>query len=101
MRRYLKYPRVLQNIILNYLPDRELLPWIDNSKLDFDILSKNPAAIHLLEANPDKIDWDYLSKNPAAIHILMANPNKIDWGLFSENPVIFDLVPKPDIRLLL
>jgi hypothetical protein len=27
-------------------------------------VKKDPAAIHLLKANPDKIDWDMLSSNP-------------------------------------
>ena len=30
--------------------------------------SDNPAAISLLEVNPDKIDWCGLSNNPAAMH---------------------------------
>jgi hypothetical protein len=29
------------------------------------MLSRKPAAIHLLEANPDKINWVFLSQNPA------------------------------------
>jgi hypothetical protein len=28
-------------------------------------MSRNPAAIHLLEKNPDKIEWDWLCINPA------------------------------------
>ena len=40
----------------------ELLDWVDIQKLDWDLLSKNPNAIELLEANPDKINWYYLSK---------------------------------------
>ena len=63
--------------------------WIDKSKLDWGWLSKNPNAIHLLEANPDKIDWYWLSRNPNAMHILEANPDKIDWEQLSRNPAIF------------
>ena len=45
------------------------------------MLSKNPAAIHLLQANPDKIYWYNLPRNPAAIHLLQANLDKIDWEM--------------------
>ena len=46
-----------------------LLNWIPLENLDWDALSENPAAIHLLKANPDKINWYMLSKNEAAIHL--------------------------------
>ena len=56
----------------------KLLPWIDIKNLDWNGLSANHAAIHLLEANLDKIYWRLLSQNPAAIHLLEANPDKIN-----------------------
>jgi hypothetical protein len=31
-----------------------------------------------------------LCKNPAAIHILKANPDRIFWTGFSQNPEIFE-----------
>ena len=34
-----------------------LRSWITIDKINWKI-SNNPAAIHLLEANPDKIDWN-------------------------------------------
>jgi hypothetical protein len=43
----------------------KLRDWIDESKLEWKWLSKNPNAMHLLEANQDKIDWMMLSSNPA------------------------------------
>ena len=57
----------------------KLLDWIHLEKINYDWLSSNsnPAAIHILEKNPDKIDWDWLSENPAAIHILEQNLGKI------------------------
>ena len=39
-------------------------------KLDWDWLSSNSNAIHLLEKNLDKVDWSLLSLNPNAIHLL-------------------------------
>ena len=42
----------------------KLLDWVPLEKLDWDGLSSNPDAIHLLEKNPDKIDWYWLSMNP-------------------------------------
>ena len=53
------------------------------------MLSSNPNAIELLEANQDKIDWNELSKNPNAVHLLEANSDKIDWYILSRNPAIF------------
>ena len=64
----------------------KLLPWIDIDKLNWDMLSSNPNAIHLLEQNPDKINWVALSRNPNAIHLLEQNPNKIYLYNLSQNP---------------
>jgi hypothetical protein len=47
-----------------------------------------------LEANPDKIDWDMLSTNPNAIHLLEANPDKINMCWLSENPNAIHLISK-------
>ena len=62
---------------------------VNPDKINWNWLSTNPAAIHLLEANQDKINWVWFSKNPAAIHILEANPDRIDWYWLSTNPAIF------------
>jgi len=43
-------------------PFWKLRDWIDESKLNWDYLSRNPNALHLLEQNQDKIKWDLLSK---------------------------------------
>ena len=40
---------------------------------------------------PDKIDWDMLSENPNAIHLLEKNKDKINWYNFSANPSIFKI----------
>jgi hypothetical protein len=69
------------------LPD-----WIDETKLDWNTISLNPLAIHLLEANPDRINWKYLSKNPAAIHLLKANLDRVDWIWLSGNPAAIYLI---------
>ncbi len=39
-------------------PVFKLRDWIDMDKIDWKWLSMNPAAIHLLEQNPDKINWE-------------------------------------------
>ena len=70
----------------------KLLDWIDIENLDWNGLSANPAAIHLLEANQDKINWITLSVNPAAIHLLEANPDKINWIYLSQNPNAMSLI---------
>ena len=55
--------------------------------IDWDALSLNKNAIHLLEANPDKINWMNLSENKNAIELLKDNRDKINW----YNPSIFEL----------
>ena len=46
-------------------PIKRLREWVHPEKLDWDLLSQNPAAIHILEQNLDKINYDCLSANPA------------------------------------
>ena len=50
-------------------------------KIDWDGLSTNPNAIHILEKNPQRIDWIHISANPNAIPILEKYLDKIDWDL--------------------
>ena len=64
----------------------KLLKWISIEKLNWDELSSNPNAIHILEKNLDKVDWHWLSSNPNAIHIIENNLDKVDWGMLSTNP---------------
>ena len=58
-------------------------------KVNWTQLSVNPAAIHLLEANPNNINWWWLSKNPAGFHLIEAH-KKFDWYQLSSNPNIFE-----------
>ena len=63
-----------------------LLDWINNDKIHWYGLSKNPSegAMQLLEKNQDKIHWQFLSGNYSkhAIQLLEKNQDKIVW--FSE-----------------
>ena len=93
-------PDDIINVILLFLSEFELVDWILIEKLNWDCLSQNPAAIHLLKQNPKKIDWDYLSLNPAAIHLLEQNKHKIDWYELSQNPAIFHHIPKQTLKLI-
>ena len=51
--------------------------------------------MHLLEEqieqNPDEINWEYLSENPNAMHLLEKNQDKIDWSKLCRNHSIFKL----------
>ena len=38
----------------------------------------------------DKVDWNHLSKNPNALHLLEQNVDKIVWYGISINPNIFE-----------
>ena len=52
---------------------------------DWEKLSANPSAIHILEKNLDKLNWNILCSNPAAIHLLLKLPYRIYWFHFSKN----------------
>ena len=64
-------PLDILKIVATYLtkPKMKLLDWIPLYKLNWDNLSRNPGAIHLLEQNMNKIDWLFLSKNPNIFEI--------------------------------
>ncbi len=63
------------------LPKQEYL-----DKLNWNALSQNPNAIHLLEKYPEKIYWKWLSYNPNAIHLLEKYPEKVEWEYLLWNP---------------
>jgi len=44
--------------------------FIINNRVNWNFLSRNPNATHLLENNQDRIDWRALSGNPNAIDII-------------------------------
>ena len=83
-------PLDICNMISDYLPKYVLHDWIDINKLNWDMLSENPAAIELLKENPDKINWYMLSRNPAAIYLLEDNQDKINYFVYSKNSAIFE-----------
>ena len=59
--------------------------------IDWNALSENNNAIHLLEANPENINWNMLSLNKNAMKLLEKNQDKINWKFLSANPSIFEL----------
>jgi hypothetical protein len=67
-------------------------------KINWGVLSANPKAIQLLEANRDKIDWIKLGKNPKAIKLLEAElkvrPQNIHWYSLSGNPEAIKILNK-------
>jgi len=79
--------------IVGFLPTYELLDWIDEEKLYYNLLSRNHSygAIKMLMKKKDKIDWYRLTMNPNpdAFKLLMDNVDKINWDRLSENPNIF------------
>ena len=46
----------------------KLCDWVSFDKLNWNGLSRNPNAIHILERNLDKIDWFSLAINPNIFH---------------------------------
>ena len=67
-------------------------------KVDWEELSKNKAAIHILEKNLDKVDWEELSMNEAAIHILEKHLDKVSWYWLSSNEAAIHLIEKLDYQ---
>lgn len=55
-------------------------------KLNFNALSWNPNAVHILSKHMDKVKWENLSENPNAISILMEQPEMISFYRFLGNP---------------
>jgi hypothetical protein len=77
-----------------------VLPELE-SYINWQTLSLNPAAIHLLERNLDKVDWYFLSRNPAAIPLLERNVDKIEWEALCHNqsPGAYELLRKHPERI--
>jgi hypothetical protein len=67
-------------------------------KINWWVLSANPKAIQLLEANRDKINWVQLGKNPKAIKLLedelQIRPQNIYWYSLSGNPEAIPILDK-------
>jgi hypothetical protein len=90
----------------SHIIDYALHNQLGADKVNWEYLSKNPNAIHLLEAYPDKINWNGLSQNPNAIHLLEQNlvesqrdgsVCKINWYWISSNPNAIHILEKnPD-----
>ena len=55
-------------------------------KINWSLLSSNPAAITLLESNMNKINWTQLSGNPSAIELLKKHQHRISWNILNTNP---------------
>ena len=81
------------SVINNKVP-RKLLDWIPIDELNWEYMSSNPNAIHLLEKNLGKVSWYSLSSNPNAIHILEENLDKVYWSEVSQNPNAIPLLEK-------
>ena len=48
-----------------------------DKRIDWNALSSNTNAIHILQDNLDKVDWEKLSRNPNAIELLRQNLKKV------------------------
>lgn len=70
-----RLPKCLLHIIAQYTVPKptRFKSFINQEKINWFYLSKNPAAIPLLEKNLEKIVWSSLSENPKAISILEKN----------------------------
>lgn len=55
-------------------------------QVDWDALSGNGEAGHILANNLHKVNWFNASSNPGAIDILNENIDKIVWSELCKNP---------------
>lgn len=55
-------------------------------QVDWDALSGNSEAGHILANNLHKVNWFKVSANPGAIDILNKNIDKINWNELCKNP---------------
>jgi hypothetical protein len=63
--------------------------------IDLEMLCYNPCAVHLVEERLDEMTptaWLHLCMNPshAALDLLAQHPDKITWNYLSMNPMIFE-----------
>jgi hypothetical protein len=58
----------------------------DPSKINFEILSGNHNAIHIISQHLDKVQLSNLSRNPNAMNILMQHPELIEFNSLLSNP---------------
>ena len=70
--------------------------FIVNENVDFEYLSENPNAVHILEKNLDKVDWYGLTQNPNAVYILEQHLDKVHWPGLSKNPNAIHLLAPLD-----
>ena len=82
---------------LTTTPDMDPLIHEKRKQLNWFQLSKQPAAIKFLEANPSHIVWPALQRNPAAIHLLEASMNKLDYEYICRNPAAMNLIRSIDL----
>src|SRR5271163_1835073 len=85
----------LKYLLIEYIINRpkKFKSFVDKDEINWENLSRNPAAIHLLEKNMKKINWNWLSRNPAALHLLeeklksgtKSEYDKVNWMCLSEN----------------
>lgn len=73
-------------------------------KINWWVLSANPEAIQLLEANWTKINWSQLGTNSKAIKLLekelLDNPQNIIWYSLSGNPEAISILDKNKDKII-
>lgn len=84
------------NICKNINPDIFPLLEAHFDKIDWVILSKNPAALPFLKKHPEKIYWPGFCgiENPDILPLLEQNLHRIEWWQLSRNPVAAPLLAK-------
>jgi hypothetical protein len=71
-------------------------------KVDWEYLSTNPNAIHILEQNLDKGVWANLcfNQSPNAIHLIQQNLNKVSKYTLSSIPNATHLLFSLDYEMM-
>ena len=78
-------------LIVSYTvePKMKLLNWIPLNKINWNILSAIPNAIHLLEQNIDKINWNNFSENP---NIFEIDTKQLKLDITEKAKIIDDII---------
>jgi len=84
----------LSFIGIGYSIPKNYIPYKNIGEINWEKLSSNINAVHILEKNVHKIDWNMLSSNINAINIIEKNLNKISWDILSSNINAIKLLKK-------
>lgn len=81
-----QFNAMLEDVVYDvFIKERHLLSWVNESYLDFSVVSTLPEAIPYLSQNSHRIHWKFLCANPSGTAIEWLRGREIDWVLLCRN----------------